>query len=57
MKATVRTSRVAVPFANIGGVRMMESSIGERLSSRAGETRGVMRRYANNLSQALRSEA
>ena len=58
MKATVRTSRVSVPFAiSGGGVRVKERSIGERPLSRAGEARGALGRYARNLSQALGATA
>ena len=55
MKATVRTSRVAVPFVASGGVRVVERSGGggERPTSRAGEARGVMKRYTASLSYAL----
>ena len=52
MKATVSTSRVAVPFAAGGGVRVMECS-GERPPSRGAVARGAMRRYATRLSHAL----
>ena len=53
MKAAVKTSRMAIPIAASGGVRLMENSGSERPSSRAGESRGVMGRYARSLSHAL----
>ena len=54
MKATVRTTRVAVPFVANGGVRVMESgSSAQRPPSRASDARGVMKRYARSLSHAL----
>ena len=53
LKANVRTSRVAVPFASSGGVRVMEGSSGARPPSRASAARGAMQRYTRTFSHAL----